>query len=214
MSVIDPVFRIAAPPVDLALTAWDQVLAIRLIIVCGVIITLAVLFTLRQWSRSGSPVLLLLILGGALTNLLEPFVDLAAACWHPIVGQHTLFENMARPMPVWLLFAYVAYFGVLPMIMYHAFSRGISTRAMWLWFLVPVAADIVLEESLMSLSSTLYVYYGNQPLRLHTFPLWWAATNTIGVYLSAVMMTIFVPRLRGWHLVLVPLKAARCYCNL
>ena len=49
-----------------------------------------------------------------------------------IVGQHTLVENMARPMPVWLVFPYTAYFGVLPMVMYRAFRKGVSARAMWL----------------------------------------------------------------------------------
>ena len=46
--------------------------------------------------------------------------------------------------------------------------------AMWLWFLIPVIADVLLEESLLSQSDHLYVYYANQPLKLHTFPLWWA----------------------------------------
>lgn len=63
MSVIDPKFRIAAPPVELALTAWDHKLASRLTVICCVIIALAALFAVREWSRTGTPLLLLLIAG-------------------------------------------------------------------------------------------------------------------------------------------------------
>jgi hypothetical protein len=209
--MIDPTFRIIAPPVDTVLTALDAVIATRLIWIDSAIILVALFFALRDWGRSQSPIMFLLLIGGAITNLAEPFVDLAGACWHPIIGQNTIFENMDRPMPLWLLFSYVSYFGVLPMFIYQAFRKGASTRAMWLWFLVPVIADIVLEESLLSQAENLYVYYANQPLKVHTFPLWWAAGNTIGVYLSAVVMTLFAPLLRGWRLALAPFSTLLCY---
>jgi hypothetical protein len=209
--MIDPVFRIAPPPVETALTAVDMAISNRIIVINCVLILLAVLFALRDWNRSKSPMLLLLIIGGGITNLAEPFVDLGGACWHPIIGQSAIFENMARPMPLWLLTSYIAYFGVLPMCIYQAFKKGVSTRAMWLWFLVPVIADTVLEESLLSQSDHLYVYYGHQPLILHAFPLWWAAGNTIGVYMSGVLMTLFAPLLRGWKLLLVPFSTLLCY---
>ena len=209
--MIDSLFRIAPPPVETALTAVDMVISSRIITINCVLILLAVLFALRDWNKSKTPILLLLIIGGAITNLAEPFVDLGGACWHPIIGQDAIFENMARPMPLWLLTAYIAYFGVLPMLIYQAFTKGASSRAMWLWFLIPVIADVILEESLLSQSDHLYVYYGHQPLILHAFPLWWAAGNTIGVYLSGVMMTMFAPLLRGWRLALVPFSTLLCY---
>jgi len=209
--MIDQEFRIAPPPVDIVLSPLDNTAAHWLIGICSVLILAGLVYALREWGRTKSPIPLLLILGGAFSNLAEPFVDVGGACWHPIHGQITLFTLMDRPMPFWLLFAYIAYFGALMMCLYCAFSRGISTRAMWLWFGVPVLADIVLEESLLSLSDHLYVYYGNQPLRLHTFPIWWAAPNTIGIYLSAVLMTMFAPLLRGWRLALVPFSTVLCY---
>ena len=210
-SMIDPTFRIAAPPVDMALTALDQMIVGRITVVNAVVILAAIIFALREWSRSQSPIPLLLILGGAFTSFMEPFVDLGGGCWHPIIGQHELFENMARPIPVWLGCTYVAYFGVLPMVMYYFFAKGITTRAMWLWFLVPVVVDIILEETLLSQADHLYAYYGNQPLKLHVFPLWWTASNTIGVYLSAVVTTLFASRPRSWRLLLVPFCTLLCY---
>jgi hypothetical protein len=197
--------------VEAALTSLDNSVAHWLIGICCLATLLALIFALRDWHKSKFPVLVLLIIGGAVTCLAEPFVDLLGACWHPIVGQNTLFELMDRPMPIWLMFAYIAYFGVLMMYLYRAFSSGATIRAMWLWFLVPVIADIVLEEFLMGLSDNLYIYYGNQPLRLHVFPIWWTQPNTMGIYLSAVAMTLLVPHLRGWRMALIPFSTILCY---
>jgi len=117
---------------------------------------------------------------------------------------------MGRPIPVWLLPTYTAYFGVQPMIAYMVFSRGTTARVIWLWFLIPMTADLILEESLLGISDELYAYYGSQPLRLHGFPLWWAPLNTAGIFLNAVVMTLLGPRLRGWKLAFVPFSNLLC----
>jgi hypothetical protein len=211
--MIDPQFRIAPPPVELALTPLDNQVGLWLMGICTVFALIAARFAWGVYRKTGSPILLLIILGGAVTNLAEPFVDLVGACWHPEIGQITLFEHMERKMPLWLFFPYVAYFGAQAMALYHVLSTGASKRTMWLWFVIPVIADIVLEESLLSFSDNLYVYYGNQPLRFHLFPLWWAAANTIGIYISAVVLTLFTPILKGWRLAFVPLCTLLCYAG-
>ncbi len=209
--MIDSRFRVAPPPVDMALSPLDVTVSYWLMGICTVFVLIALAFALREWQRCKSPVLLLLVIGGGITNLAEPFVDLVGACWHPIINNPTLFEHMDRPMPVWLVFAYFAYFGALMMCLYHAFSKGTSTKAMWLWFIIPIIADVILEESLLGASNGLYAYYGNQPLRFNVFPAWWAPANTAGIYMSAVLMTLFVPHLRGWKLALVPFSTLLCY---
>lgn len=208
---INPKFLVPEVPVDIALTARDNQVATWLIAICSAFAIIGLLYALREWKRTGSLICVLLIVGGAVTNLAEPFVDIGGACWHPSIGQHTIFTLLSRPMPLWLLFAYIAYFGVLMMLLYSSFSRGATTRTMWLWFLIPVIADIVLEESLMGFSDHLYVYYGNQPLRLHVFPMWWPAPNTMGIYLSGVVMTIFAPMLRGWKAAFALISTPLCY---
>lgn len=46
-----------------------------------------------------------------------------------------------------------------------SFREAASTRSMWLWFVIPMIADLILEEGLFAAAGKLYVYYGNQPLR-------------------------------------------------
>ncbi len=209
--MVDPLFRVPQPPVDLALTPLDNKVGFILMAICTVLVLVAARFAWREWRQTGSPILLLMILGGAITNLAEPFVDLIGACWHPEIGQITLFEHMGRKMPLWLFFPYLAYFGAQAMTLYYVLNKGATRRTMWLWFVVPIIADIVLEECLLGFSDNLYVYYGNQPLRLHLFPMWWAAANTMGIYLSAVVVTLFTPVLTGWRLSFVPFSTLLCY---
>jgi hypothetical protein len=199
----------------MVVTPHDAAVAHWVFIIASAAVLLLLLYALRDWQRSKSPILALILLGGALTNVMEPFVDITGGCWHPIIHQDRLFAIMGHPMPVWLLPTYAAYFGVLPMCMVVNFRKGITCRAMWLWFLVPVIADIILEEGLFGISGgNLYAYYGNQPLRVHVFPIWWAPVNAIGVYVSAIALVLAAPHLRGWRLALVPLFTPLLYCGV
>jgi len=212
--MIDPRLRLPAPPVDMVVTPHDASVAHFVFITACALVIIPLAYALRDWQRAKSPLLLLILLGGAFTNVMEPVVDILGGCWHPIINQDRLFDIMGHPMPVWLLPTYAAYFGVLPMCMVVSFRKGISSRAMWLWFLVPVIADIILEEGLFGISGGhLYAYYGNQPLRLHVFPIWWAPVNAIGVYISAIALVLSAPHLRGWRLALVPLFTPLLYCG-
>ena len=87
--MIDPTFRIFAPPVDTALTSVDAIIANWIIAIQSAIILSAIVFAVQYWVKSKSPMLALILVGGAVANLAEPFVDLVGACWHPIINQHT-----------------------------------------------------------------------------------------------------------------------------
>ena len=190
--------------VNIALTATDHAVANGIFWIATIIVTVAVIYALLDWRKNGSPIPLLLIVGGTAANLAEPFVDIAAGCWHPAIGQHTIFELMGRPMPLWLFPTYIASFGVQAMATYVGFRGSVSARAMWLWYLVPIASDIVLEICLLNFSDNLYIYYGNQPLIVAGFPLFWAPINALGVFFPVVVVSLLTPFIRGWKLILVP----------
>jgi hypothetical protein len=64
----------------------------------------------------------------------------------------------------------------------------------------PPAPAILKNAGLFGISGgNLYTYYGNQPLHLHVFPIWWAPVNAIGVYVSAIAPVLAAPHLRGWR---------------
>jgi hypothetical protein len=190
---------------DIALTPRDQDVAQIIFRITSAIIVIAVVYALWDWKRNKSPVPLLIIAGGVLANLCEPFVDIVAGCFMPIIGNDRLFELMGRQMPVWLLPAYVATFGVEAMAIYIIMRSGARRIVMWLCYLLPVVANIVLELYLLNSSDHLYVYYGNQPLTLFKFPLWWAFVNVLGFYLVSFVLSLLRQHLTGWKLLLIPL---------
>jgi hypothetical protein len=196
----DEQYKMLLPPIDTVfnLTAANIVLGI-----CLVLVTTVLISGLGYWRKSGSPIVLLILLGGLTTVLAEPFLDTIGAAWHPIHGQNTAFEMMGRQIPWWVVVNYPAYFGVLVSANYVAFTKGVTMRGVWLWFLVPLAADAVQEELMMM--TNLYYYYGQQPLILiHKLPFWWVPCNAMGAFLIASVLALMGSSLRGWKLLLVP----------
>jgi hypothetical protein len=155
------------------------------------------------WRRTKNPIVLLMLLGGLTTVIVEPYLDFIGGAFHPVHGQNVAFELMGRPIPWWVIPCYMFLFGGLGTLNYMAFTKGATMRQVWLWFFVPMSVDIIMEEMMMHFN--LYSYYGQQPLIVFSkFPLWWSATNGMGVFLGVVIVTLMAPYLKGWKLLLIP----------
>jgi hypothetical protein len=152
-----------------------------------------------------------MLLGGMFTSTVEPLLDVLTGCLHPIIDQRTaVFTLLGRSIPLWVVVCYGLYYGGFGSLNLLAFNRGISRRAVWLWFLAPLAGDIVIEQILLHYG--LYVYYGNQALELIQFPLYQPAGNSAGELLGVLMLFFLRPKLRGgrWFpaaLIVMPLGA-------
>ncbi len=171
--------------------------------------TCALICGLWYWSRTGRPIVVLMLLGGALCSTVEPFVNIIGAVWHPMVNQVRAFELMGRGMPWFLVTGYIFYFGVLGSLTYFAFQKGVTTRQFWLWATVPMLVDVVMEE--LMLHWNLYYYYGEQPLiLLYKLPLWWVPCNSLGELLGVCLLVKAAPLLRGWRQLLIPVLIPVC----
>jgi len=163
--------RIPAAPVDSVISdAVDRNVNIVMFVLAG----LALAYSLVYWRRTGRPTFLLLFLAGGAMMVLEPLVDTVGACWFP-EDSWRAFELWNRPIPVWLCTTYFVYFGIGGGLTWLLMRRGASAAALWLVFAGDIAADFLLEATLLHWDT--YVYYGDQPLVLAKFPFWWAAVN-------------------------------------
>jgi len=157
------------------------------------------LYSLNRWRTSGRPVMIILLVSGGLTVLVEPYLDLIGACWHPRFGQTVVFQFLGRPIPCWMISAYFAYFGGMGSLNCLVFSRGVTSKTIRLWFLIPMLFDVIIEE--VMLHEKLYIYYGAQPLILvGKLPLWWVPCNSLGEFIGVSLAVIAAPLLRGWRL--------------
>lgn len=148
-------------------------------------------------------ILLLILLGGTLCAAVEPFADVLGGCWHPEVGQPTVFRILGRGIPPWVCIGYFTYFGAITSVYFLWCLRGITRKVLWVAFLAAAAVDIGMEN--IFLHYDLYRYYGNQPLNfIGKLPFWWPPINALGVWGSVVALFIVVPHLKGSQLLLVP----------
>lgn len=201
MTTIDPDTRLPAIPLD---AIFNQTAGNYATAIFGVMAGAVFLYGLKYWRNTKTPIVMFMMLGGLTTTLVEPLLDIIGLAWHPMHGQNTAFELIGRPIPVWVVAVYLMYFGGLGSLNYLAFRKGVSTRAVWLWFCVPVLLDIVMEEIMMTFD--LYIYYGQQPLILMKhFPFWWAPCNSMGEFIAVALFASMGTSLRGWKLLLIPL---------
>jgi hypothetical protein len=160
----------------------------------------ALVFALVYWWRTGRPTILALFFAGGAMMLLEPMVDVVGGCWHPndLARVFTLWD---RPMPVWLCLTYFVYFGVGGGLTWMVVRRGVSSKVLWGLFVGGAVGDAVMEMVLMHWNT--YVYYGDQPLVLMKFPLWWAPVNSLIDVAVAVAIVRYEDSLRGGRAVLI-----------
>ncbi len=200
-AVWDAKLSLPIPPVD---TVYNETVGFwaAVVYLCfGLPVLFYALWNARQ--RRGQ-VMLLIMLGGALCALVEPFADVLGGCWHPEVGQPTVFTVLGRGIPPWVCIGYFVYFGAIAAANYLWYCYGITRRLIWIGFFTPVVVDIVMEN--LMLSHGLYYYYGNQPLNFIGYlPLWWPPINALGEFGGVVTLFLLIPHLRGWRVLLIPL---------
>ena len=148
--------------------------------------------------------MLLILLGGGLTSVAETFVNLVGSCWHPTIGQTIVFQFIGRPIPVWIVAVYFAFFGSQGSLLYILFTKGVSMKAMRWLFVIPMLLDVIIEVT--ALPTGLYLYDGPQPLVfIGMLPLWWAACNSIGVFVGIALVAVCAPYLKGYKALLIPI---------
>jgi hypothetical protein len=178
---------------------WQEIYTVVLVIP----LVLLVAFALRIWVRDKDAAPVALLIGGAACVIWEPIVDVLGRCWYPQFGQVHLFETFGRPIPLYVLFGYTWFMGGLTIVAYRVVqAKGPSA----LWCLYPVLILIEAPFELLAVHTHVYVYYGQQPLSISSWPIWWGFVNTSVPITAAVLLTCFRPKITGWHvLLLIPM---------
>jgi len=171
------------PPWDITTPATPQTI---ITVVLAVVVAGFVAAALVSWYRTKRPTFLLLLAGGYICSFNEPLIDFLCHCFFPADGWigHTVFN---RSIPIWVILAYVVFYGGLTYLLSAAFASGISRRTLWIGIGIWGALNLAMEIPL--LQSNLYVYYGDQPFVVGGFPLSQLVFNAFGSLLGAVAIT-------------------------
>ncbi len=162
-------------------------------------------YAVREIVRSRSITLALLLVGGAISYFNEPIDDVLGLVWHPVVGQWTAVDTFAR-VPLWGLGIYIVFFGGMPYVILQSLRRGVTRRQLWGWVGVLAVVDVAVE--LPVLASGIYRYYGDAPMQIGGFPVYWIVINAVGPLALAVLLLATGETFSGWralYLLFVPM---------
>ncbi|MGH3631712.1 MAG: hypothetical protein ACRDRL_30275, partial [Sciscionella sp.] len=167
------ILAIDSPPSGMTTPATAQLV---ITIILAAVLALFTLAALWDWRRRGRPTFLLLLVGGLVCSFNEALVDVLGHCYFPRDGV-IAYQAFDRAVPVWVVLAYIIFFGGLPFVMSRAFELGVSRRCMWTGMAVFWVLNVLLEIPM--LRSGLYVYYGSQVFVVGGFPVVWLVINSL-----------------------------------
>lgn len=162
-----------------------------------------VAYCLYQSYKTRSLLPILLTVGGGIAFLWEPFDDILGLCWFPRVNQGLGIYTYG-PVPIWVGFIYVYFFGSMAYILLRALQRGITRRQFWIgvsvWWVVNLFAE------LPAIHYGIYYYYNNPPwLIFDLLPAYWLFINCLGALLTVALLLRTPQLFQGWRMAMVPL---------
>lgn len=160
-----------------------------------VAITLGFLIWWAVKERKRGPALLLFLVGGALSGLMEPWLDNVVLVGYPPEQITPVFVAFERAVPIFVPIGYAWFCGGLLYLLYLAFSQEFTARRIWALYGIVAVIDFVA----IGLSSWLGIleFFGNPPMKIAGFVVWWAAIDALQVVCGATLAVFLVPALRG-----------------
>lgn len=188
-------------------TAMPQTAQLITTAMMGVLVAAFVVYALTELVRRRSATLMLLLIGGAISYLNEPIDDVLGLVWHPEAAQWTVLDTFAR-VPLWGLGIYIVFFGGMPYLILRNLRRGMSRVQLWRWVSALVVIDVAVE--LPVLASGIYRYFGDAPMQIGGFPVYWIFINAVGPLGLAVLLLAAEDRFSGWRMLYLPLLPMVC----
>jgi hypothetical protein len=177
------------------------------IAICAILALGSLAFCVLRARREGSLLPLYLFAAGALTVVFEPYPDVLGAAVFPERDQIVWITEFGRHIPMYIGLTYMFYWAPAWLLILGHFQRGISVRAFWAVCGVMLVATCAIE--LVPLHFHLWTYYGQQPLRIGGFPLWWAFINGHSFIASSVVLVLLLRLLpANRRFLLVPIMPA------
>lgn len=144
------------------------------------------------------------LLGGLVANLIEAELDNLGLLWFARNNHLIVLHEFGRYMPLYVLLGYGFYFGAITYFTLYSLGRGKGSRYLWGIYAFALVLDWALETTGGEIG--LYKYFGPQPYRVLTEPLWWLFVNPALPIAAGGLFHVMRSRLRGVRaLAIVPL---------
>ncbi len=163
---------------------------------------------LLWWGRTPAerkigPALPLIVAGGVISGLMEAWLDNVVLVGYPPHQALPAIEAFGRSVPIFVPIGYGWFCGGLLYVVARSFQRGITRRKVWTIYGIVALVDFVA----IGLSSWIGIlqFFGNPPMNILGYPLWWAGIDGLDVVLGGVLVFALLNHLRGmsqlWYLI-------------
>lgn len=172
------------------------------------VLCIAIFFGAAVWSLAraarGDWLAVACLAGGLVANLIEAELDNLGLLWFDRNNHLIVFHEFGRYMPLYVTLGYGFYFGAITYFTVYSLGRGKGSRYLWGIYAVALVFDWALETTGGEIG--LYKYFGPQPYRVLTEPLWWLFINPALPIAAGGLFHVMRSRLRGVRaLAVVPL---------
>lgn len=177
---------------------WSQlVFTLMQVIILAVIAA----FLARDCYRQRNWMPLVLLLGGPIALLQEPLVDITGLIYYPPDGAWSIMEVDGRVVPWLCLFGYTWLYPGLGAIVYIVLRNGAGRADIWkLW--IGLMVFLMVGVEFYGSGTGVYHYYGQQPLKVLDYSLYWGFINASATVLTGVLAWALRRHLTGWRTVL------------
>jgi hypothetical protein len=147
-----------------------------------------------------------LLIGGAISGLMESWLDNVVLVGYPPEQDLPVLESFDRSVPIFVPIGYAWFCGALLYLTARYLLQGRAGRAnVWQLYGIVAFVDFVA----IGLSSWIGVleFYGDPPMKVFGYPIWWAGIDGLHVVLGGFVTAVLLQHLHGarqWWLVFVP----------
>jgi hypothetical protein len=176
-------------PVHMVVDATDQWLFTVLHFAVAAAVTV---WLWRRQDRSTRTITFLVLLGGGLALVAEPFFDRMGFIWQAQVGQWTVLKMFGHSEPLWMLPVYYWYVGGQTLYILGRLRAGISVGEIWKLYAVFCVLDAALELPVLYIGGV-YTYFGHQPFWNSSWlplPVWYVFVNAVLPFAGATAVLV------------------------
>jgi hypothetical protein len=183
----------------------DPALVVYTVLMIAITGGFLVYWLLTPAERRVGPALPVLLIGGALSGLMEAWLDNVVLVGYPPQQSLPVLDAFGRSVPIFVPIGYAWFCGGLLYLIARSYGRGVTARKVWTLY----GAIVIVDFVAIGLSSWIGIlqFFGHPPMDILGYPLWWAGIDGLDVVLGGAIVFVLLQRLRGrdqlW-LVLVP----------
>jgi hypothetical protein len=183
----------------------DTALVVYTVLMIAITGGFLVYWLLTPAERRIGPALPVLLIGGALSGLMEAWLDNVVLVGYPPHQSLPALHAFGRSVPVFVPIGYAWFCGGLLYLVARSYGRGVTAHKVWTLY----GAIVVVDFVAIGLSSWIGIlqFFGHPPMDILGYPLWWAGIDGLDVVLGGAIVFVLLHRLRGrdqlW-LLLVP----------